>query len=773
MGNKKELTLTGGVVIDGLNVKKDLFYYRIPPSLSGKVRVGAKVSVPFGPKNIKVSAFLFTIRKSTPSDTNLKEIISVMSPPLFDEQIRDLILFTAEKFFIPLHIFVNKTVKGISPEIYKRFVICSDEEGLQSAVENFSGKKKKIVEFVLERKVVPISVLKKRFGSYYGKVLKILEDEGFVDRVSLSEKFAKPYISLNIPYEEMENAIDLFEDKKLRSSAAMVLARLCKANSPLRKDILKKGIKQGKKVIDFLLEKGILKAENIKEKDETKINAETKLSLVCGLPFSERAEKIISLISEEGNGRVLILFPELSVLQKAKGEFEKKFGDKVFVWNGRNKQKLIEAIYFKNTKVFLGTPSFLFVRIPNLKYLILEKASSRYFSRSDFVPFDTLVVSLKKAKLEKLHLIFSSFAPEENIFYLIKNKILRDSDCNFPKIPSGFNVKIVDMREEFKKHNYTMLSSPLRRETAKALRKSENVALLLNRKSYSTFVMCRECGYVMRCPNCKVPLYYDKGKNLLYCHICGHTERPPDICPRCGSVNIKYFSGGLQKLEEQLSKTFPNTKIVKLVSEGKTEGLIKSKEFEKTIFIGTEFLANHLELSGISVFGFVSADIFLNKFSFDASVETFSVISNVAAEMRGRPVYVQTYIPEHFALRYVRNFLFKEFFEEELEMRKILRYPPFENLIVFMFSSKERNTALNNAEEFKDKILSVLRSGEEIYGPSPSAIEKKGDFYFYEISVKTESIDKSLRDIYIEHLNSTKGGKISAVSYVSVKEGLL
>ncbi|MCD6427064.1 MAG: primosomal protein N' [Caldisericaceae bacterium] len=770
MANSRKLTLTGGVVIDGLNIKKDLFYYKIPPFLVNKIRVGSKVSVPFGPKNMKVSAFLFTLEKKS-SDSDLKEVQSVISPPLFNEQTRDLIFFVSKKFFIPLHIFVNKVLKGLSPEIYRRFVICTDPEKLKNASESFTGKKKEIAEFILSRKIIPVSVVKKRFGSSAERILKLFEEEGFIDRESVSEKYSLRYVSLNIPYEKLDQVLEDFSDKKLKSSAAALLARLANSNVPLREDSLRRGIKYGKRVIEDLIKKGFLISRQVGTDAGDGNRGKMKLSMICGLPLMERSERIISLIEKNSNGKTLIIFPELSVLRRVSGIYKKRFGDKVFIWHGKNKRKLIEAIYFKEKEIFLTTPFAMFVKIPNLKNLILENASSRYFKKTDFTPFDSIVVSVKKAEMEHLHLVFSTSVPEENIFYLIENGLLTGVMCDRKRIEYP-RIRIVDMRNEFKKRNYKMISLALQKEIKNALKDSKNVALLLNRKSYSTFVMCRECGYVMKCPKCGVPLYYDKEQNVLFCHICGYKEKPPDVCPRCGSINIKYFSGGIQKLEEQIRKMFPDANVVKLISEGKSESIINSSEFEKTIFVGTEYLVSHLDLSDISVFGLVSADIFLNRFSFDASVETFSVISDIATEMGRKPFYIQTYIPEHFVLNYARSFDFRRFFEQEFEMRKELKYPPFGNLIVFSFLSTDKKQAEKSAENFKKAILTVPENGKNVYGPSPSAIQRKGDYYVFEVTVKSDNISPILRSKYIKALNTLKNVKISVEPYISVRESL-
>ncbi len=771
MANSKEGILVGGVVIDGLNIKKDLFYYKIPRFLFEKAKIGARVAVPFGKKNIISSGFLFVLEKRKQTE-DLKEIIDVISPPIFDENTRDLILFVSEKFFIPLHIFANKILKGISPEIYKRFVICTDCEGLKYAAENYLGLKKEVAEFILRRKTVPLSVIKKRFGDSADKVVKFLEDEGFVERESISEKRSLGYAFLNLPKENIIDAINEIKDKILKRSALEVTGRIINAKTPLREDELRRGIRYGRKTIRVLSEKGVISIKHTNEQLENRKIGKAEFSIISGGSLFERTNELSNLI--DGGSRTVIIFPEMSVLKRVADVYKKRFGKSVFVWNGRDKRKLLEAIYFKKKNVFLTTSFALFVKIPGLTRIVLENASSRYFKKTSFTPFDTLITAIKKALLENLNLVFSTSVPEENIYYLMQKGYIKRQQAFIRKKLILSDIKVVDMREEFRKHNYKMLSLALQRKIKSVLREGKNVALLLNRKSYSTFVMCRECGYVMRCPSCNVPLYYDKEQNVLFCHICGYKEKPPDICPRCGSTNIRYFSGGIQKLEEQIKKLFPEASIVKLISEKKESDIIYSSGYKKTIFIGTEYLVSHLDFSGIGVFGLVSADIFLNHFSFDASVETFAVISEIATELKnGSELYIQTYIPENFVLKYAKNLDFNGFFKEEFYIRKELRYPPFGDLIVFTVFSRSRESAEENASAFKNIISEIVGDNGNVYGPSPSAVETKGDYHFFEVSVKVEKLSENIRKEFLRFSNDIKNADITVEPYISIDEGLM
>jgi primosomal protein N' (replication factor Y) len=759
----------GGIVIDGLNIKKDLFYYKIPLFLLKKAEIGCRVKIPFGSKNEPHTGFLFSIKKTTESE-NLKNIEEIISEPFFDKKIRDLILFVSEKYFIPLHILINKVLKGTISTTYRKYVICIDTGELREALKKYSGKKKNVAEMIVSRRILPVAVIKKRFGQSVEKYLKDLEEEGIIERKNTSEELTKNYYSVIISRGEADEALSKIEDKKLRNSAIQILGRLFNANAPVREPDLRKGIKKGRSVISLLLKNGVIKSASLDKKYEHAL-AEAAYYLIEKMTLDKRTSQIIKILKKENKGRALIVFPEIALISRAKEQYKKAFKEEVFVWDGINKRKLVEAIYFQDKKIILSTFFPMFIKIPELEYLVLEDASSKYFKNSSFIPFDVEITAIKKADIEKLNLIFSTSVPDENIYILLtKNKIKK---IYTSEKSMHYTLKLIDMREEFKKHNYKMLSLYLQKRIKEILGRDGNVAIILNRKSYSTFVMCRECGYVLRCPNCKVPLYYDKEKNLLVCPVCGYTERPPDICPRCKSPSIKYFSGGLQKLEEQLKKEFKNAEIIRLTSETGSKNIVFSKDFSSTIFIGTEFLQSHLTLENIELFAFISIDIFLNHYSFDASFNTFRVIANAMTEMKGKEVIVQTYVPEHFALRSSINLDYKKLFKEEFFLRKQLNYPPFNNLVIFSFSGKDQETVLKLSSKFAKEAEALLHGkNDSVLGPSPAPVEKRGLSYYYEVNIKTEKIIPALRNIYLEFAKATSSVKISASSFLSIEECL-
>ncbi|MGB9615191.1 MAG: Trm112 family protein, partial [Fervidobacterium sp.] len=334
-------------------------------------------------------------------------------------------------------------------------------------------------------------------------------------------------------------------------------------------------------------------------------------------------------------------------------------------------------------------------------------------------------VAFKKCKIEKKELTLSYVSTDD----VIENLKTLENVKNQIKFSVQTNVKIIDMRREFRAGNYSMLSRYTSKRIKEELEKNNNIALLLNRKPYATFVMCRECGYVLKCPVCNSILYFDIKKGSLYCPVCGYSQKPVEKCPRCGSIAIHYFGGGLQKLEKLLKKEFTTENLTLLTGETKIE-IASSRSFKRTIFAGTEYITEHLDFSNISLFIFVSIDTFINSYDFEASFNALRVSSSVIYEMKNNEVIFQTYMPENAQIQAIKSTDHSKFIIDELELRKELGYPPSRNLIVLKI--------FDNYEKAKDIASSLAKNFENCYILGPTISTSTLSKISYEISIKTE-----------------------------------
>ncbi len=743
----------GGIVIDGLVLNKDLFYYKIPRSLVNTVQIGSRVAVPFSGKNELYSGFVFDIQKTLPHDAQkVKEISDIIEEPIFGENIRDLFTFTATQYLLPLHFLVNQYIKNIGGKRLEKYIqYTPDLKKINKSLQEEKGIKKELIDYLANNKLCSLSSIKKNFGHTALQHIKDLEQIDIVRRISLETGKTTKYLTLTHSEKETEKMLDSIEKKRFRS-AVSIIERLKKVKTRiLDEKTLIKGIKYGRATLEILLKENILNEAPLIIQGTT--NTQTQVpQFINGSSLKTRNRQIIRQIQTEitPEGKALVIFPELALIQRVEEEYREAFGDDLFVWKGANKRNFIKDVNMTGKRVILATPFSLFIEISQLELIVVANASSKHFKQSDFLPFNALIVALKRASLEKTKLIFSSALPEDNIFFLCEKGLIQQKK----KEVLQSNIKIVDMRKEFKHNNKKMLSKYLEDQMRKILNGGGNVALLLNRKAYSTFIMCRECGYVIKCPNCGTSLYYDKEKHNLVCPTCRYRTNPPDICPRCGSPSIRYFGGGVQKLIEQVSNLFPNIDVIKMISGTKVseKKLLDSKNYSRTVFVGTEFLLSHLLLDNIDLFGFISIDAFLHHFAFDAVMNAMCVVSEAAGEMDGKEIIVQTYLPEHYAVSAIQNMDYKQFFKEEFLIRKELSYPPFKNLIIFTLKGRKNYETMENGLEFKEVLLKKFGKEIEILGPSPAPIEKKGGYFFYELSIKTGLEVKSFRNIYFEFL---------------------
>ena len=309
-------------------------------------------------------------------------------------------------------------------------------------------------------------------------------------------------------------------------------------------------------------------------------------------------------------------------------------------------------------------------------------------------------------------------------------------------------VSIVDMREELKRGHRSIISSELCSKMKDTLEAGRQVILFLNRRGYSTFVSCRECGYVARCPGCGLSLTYHKAGGQAVCHYCGYHEPAPNKCPECGSKYIRYFGSGTEKLEEAVSDLFPEYAAERLdldtvKRKGELTRKLKAFRSGKTqILIGTQIIAKGLDFRNVGLSGIVSADVSLNIPDFRSPERTFQLITQAAGRAgRGDSqghVVIQTYSPEHYAVAFASQHDYKGFFETEKQLRAYMGYPPYSNLFQIVFTAKREDAAKDGAESWYERIRGrMAREDQEmVFPPQQAYLGKIKDIYRYSMLIK-------------------------------------
>lgn len=483
--------------------------------------------------------------------------------------------------------------------------------------------------------------------------------------------------------------------------------------------------------------------------------------LLHGVTGSGKTEIYIRAAQQvlEQGRNVIVLVPEIALTGQIIDRFIGRFGSgKVAVLHSKlslgeryDQWKKVRDGCDGDGQIVIGARSAVFAPLENIGLIVIDEEHETTY-KSDHTPkYDTIEVALKRVQDKDNNgiLLLGSATPsvvsyqraQEGIYELLElteryNKVV---------LPE---VSIVDMREELKRGNRSIISSELCSKMKDTLEAGRQVILFLNRRGYSTFVSCRECGYVARCPGCGLSLTYHKAGGQAVCHYCGYHEPAPNKCPECGSKYIRYFGSGTEKLEEAVSDLFPEYAAERLdldTVKRKGELMRKLKAFRsgKTqILIGTQIIAKGLDFRNVGLSGIVSADVSLNIPDFRSPERTFQLITQAAGRAgRGDSqghVVIQTYSPEHYAVAFASQHDYKGFFETEKQLRAYMGYPPYSDLFQIVFTAKREDAAKDGAESWYERIRGrMAREDQEmVFPPQQAYLGKIKDIYRYSMLIK-------------------------------------
>src|SRR5690625_3003705 len=302
------------------------------------------------------------------------------------------------------------------------------------------------------------------------------------------------------------------------------------------------------------------------------------------------------------------------------------------------------------------------------------------------------------------------------------------------------------MREELHGGNRSMFSIQLIDDIKDCMERGEQIVLLLNRRGYSTFALCRDCGHVEECPSCDISLTYHKRENILKCHYCSYETSIPESCPKCNSSSIRFFGTGTQRVEEALTKLIPEARVIRMdVDTTRRKGaherlLNKFSSGEADILLGTQMIAKGLDFENVTLVGVLTADSMLHLPDFRSSEKTFQLLTQVSGragthELPGE-VIVQTYTPDHYSIELASQYDYNQFFQSEMNIRKTFRYPPYVFLVLLTVSHKNQVKVIQVTQEIVQMLRQDLSDNSTILGPSPSPIARMKDRYRYQCIVK-------------------------------------
>ncbi len=508
-----------------------------------------------------------------------------------------------------------------------------------------------------------------------------------------------------------------------------------------------------------------------------KIFSEDKrINLLLGVTGSGKTRVytwIIERYLTEGKSAI-VLVPEIALTPQIFNYFSQVFHDQVVFYHSRlsdsERRWVFKAVRNGEKKILIGPRSALFLPIKDPGIIIIDEEHDSSYKEIEGSPsYHARDVAIKLAELNNIKVLLGSASPSLESYYRAKkgeylflNLPERVPQYRLPK------VEIIDMR---KRKSQILFSLELLDEIKKAMEQNKQVILFLNRRGYSTFMICTDCGYILKCPNCSVNLVYHKTEGKLKCHTCGYATDFPDVCPSCGSPNLKLSGTGTQKIEETVKRYFPETQVKRFdldafIREGVDD--LTFREFLRgslNILVGTKMVGKGFDFPNLKVVGVVNADIGLGLPDFRAEEKVFQLLLQIVGRIRtGGKVLIQTFNPESRAIRFAAEMNYEKFAEMELKEREKFVYPPFVYLTLIEIAGPEMDILKNVADKLKGKILALNEENLELLGPVPAPVSKKAGNYVMRILLKYKDSEFPLKLNFLR--DSTTPKKVSISVYV-------
>ena len=478
--------------------------------------------------------------------------------------------------------------------------------------------------------------------------------------------------------------------------------------------------------------------------------------LLHGVTGSGKTEIYLRVIEEAASAgkTAIILVPEISLTPLLIDRFMRRFDpERIAVLHSKltPAQRFRQWLKIKRgeIQVVIGARSAVFAPLENIGVIILDEEHEGSYKADMSPKYETSEVAIKRAMAWGSTVILGSATPSINSMYRAEQGFYKyiqlKNRYNMNPLPE---VEIVDMRQELKEGNRSVISGRLYQAMKETLEQGQQVIVLLNRRGYTTFVSCRDCGYVVKCQGCGISMTYHKDQNACVCHYCGRKVAVPEVCPKCGSRHIKHFGAGTEKLEEGIRELFEGYKTDRLdIDTVKTKGSMERilSDFERgdtRILIGTQLVAKGLDFRNVGLVGIVSADISLNIPDFRSAERTFQLVTQASGRAgRGDEqghVVIQAYSPEHFSIAYAAESDYRGFYEEEIALRRLMDYPPFTDLVQLVAVAKTEKGAQQAGSMIYQEVKKRLGNlpGVSIYPPNRVLANSIKEHFRYGVLVK-------------------------------------
>jgi primosomal protein N' (replication factor Y) len=770
-----------------------LFDYLTPPEFEETAKIGARVIVPF--QNQLSLGYIWTLTDYS-EFKDLKSIVQIVDdPPLITNIQFQLAEWIAEYYYCcrtdVLKLFFPP---GSNPVKLISYQVKLSSEDLTNCLKRILelSEIKKVIAILNELEGKPVNQWKKKFANL-PEVWDFLIKQRIIGKtVKYASPKTKAKVSRMLCWVSPETKDNRATGQRVRNvllqEKMLARSQLCAA-AEVSSSVVERLIKEGKIIgIEVAQErKPIGFSQIIPPFDSCRFNSEqaevfkkfttndaNRLFLLHGVTGSGKTEVYLKAAAEVlAQGKQgLYLVPEIALTPQTLERTRLRFGDQVALLhsNMSDGERYDQWFNIKNgkAKLVLGARSALFAPFENLGLIIVDEEHESSYKQEETPRYHSRTVVEKLAELSGAKVIFGSATPSLESFYAAQNKkycyLTLKKRFNQQPLPP---VSIVDMREELRKGNKNIISEALFEAVNSALAEREQVILLLNRRGYSTFVLCRDCGHTLTCPECDVSLTYHLSEKVLRCHYCDYRQPVPNLCPKCKSSRIRYFGHGTQKLEEELAKFYPQAKIVRMDLDSTSRKGAHHRIYQELtcgevdILLGTQMVAKGLDLPRVTLVGVISADSTLNIPDFRAAERTFQLLTQVAGrtgrgERTGRVIF-QTYNPDHYSLQLAKEHDYLGFYQAEIERRRDLQYPPFAEFVKIAFiglnSEKVRQAAETFAQVCRELIAEYANQSKEtpqdfeLMGPAPALIPKIESKFRWQLLIKSKQQNSILNNL--------------------------
>ncbi|MDU5752164.1 MAG: primosomal protein N' [Enterococcus faecalis] len=785
------------VIVDVPTMQTDQpFTYLVPENLNEQLAVGMRVEVPFGNGNRHVQGFVLAIEPVAATvldETNvqLKELVAVLDlKPVLNTEMLALADYMKEKTFAFKITCLQTMLPSVMRADYQKYIYLTDELSEELQDQLFYGLEEISWDQAQERGLLPqLMALRKqqkvdiRYEVTTRNKVKMVR---FIQAAKEFEQLEEIRLGLRKGAKKKEQLLYYLQRLGTEKITAVKEMKELGFSTALLNEAAKNGwltFIEKEAYRDPFANQTFEKTTALSLNAEQQVAVETILQsvqeqqsqtyLLEGITGSGKTEVYLQVIAEVLNqGKTAImLVPEISLTPQMVQRFKSRFGEHVAVMHSGLSQgeKYDEwrKIERGEAEVVVGARSALFAPIENIGVIIIDEEHEASYKQEETPRYHARDLAIWRSEYHHCPVVLGSATPslesraraQKNVYQRLRLTQRANQAATLP------TIDVVDMRQEVENGNVSSFSMSLQEKLQERLEKNEQSVLLLNRRGYSSFVMCRDCGYVLPCPNCDISLTLHMDSKTMKCHYCGHEERIPYRCPNCGQDKIRYYGTGTQKVEEELQTLLPDSRILRMDVDttrrkGAHEKILRTfGEGQADILLGTQMIAKGLDFPNVTLVGVLNADTALNLPDFRSSERTFQLLTQVSgragrAEKPGE-VIIQSFNPEHYAIQLAKAQDYEDFYTKEMYIRHRGDYPPYYFTVQITASHPEENEAAKQMFQIATKLKQGLSPQAILLGPTPNAIMRVNNRYFYQVIIKYKQ-EPMLQPLLKEILTDTQ-----------------